>query len=107
MGQKENIRIQKELKKFKAGVSRDFPVQKMYVFGSRARGTAGKFGDIDLLIVSPKFRDLDFIRRGARMYDHWEIDHPVDFLCYSPEEFKRMKNRATIVREAVLHGIEI
>ena len=31
----------------------------------------------------------------------------VDFLCYSPEEFKRMKNRATIVREAVLHGIEI
>jgi hypothetical protein len=41
------------------------------------------------------------------MYDHWEIDHPVDFLCYSPEEFKRMKNRATIVREAVLHGIEI
>jgi len=41
------------------------------------------------------------------MYDYWELDLPVDFLCYTPKEFDKLKNKITIVKEAVENGIEI
>ena len=99
--------IKGKLKNFKEFVNKDFPVNKMYFFGSRAKGKPHKYSDIDLVIVSPKFRKLDFFKRGARMYDHWNLDYPVDFLCYTPEEFNKLKKQVTIVREAVREGIEI
>jgi len=41
------------------------------------------------------------------MYDYWNLNYPVDFLCYSPEEFNKLKKQITIVRGAVENGIEI
>ena len=41
------------------------------------------------------------------MYDYWSLKYPVDFLCYTPEEFNKLKKQITIVREAVENGIEI
>ena len=41
------------------------------------------------------------------MYDYWNLNYPVDFLCYTPKEFNKLKNQITIVREAVRDGIEI
>ncbi|MGD2245789.1 MAG: nucleotidyltransferase domain-containing protein [Candidatus Aminicenantes bacterium] len=105
MAQRNNIIEQ--LKEFKRSVESDFPIKKMIFFGSRITGRSHHWSDIDLIIVSSKFRGLDFVRRGARMYDYWNLDYPVDFLCYSPEEFKRMSGRATIIREAVREGMEI
>lgn len=99
--------IKKKLKGFKESASKDFPINKMYFFGSRAKGKPHRYSDIDLIIVSPKFRRLDFFKRGARMYDYWKLKYPVDFLCYTPEEFNRLKKQITIVREAVKEGIEI
>ena len=79
----------------------------MYFFGSRARGKSHKYSDIDLIIVSPKFKKLNFFKRGARMYDYWNLNYPVDFLCYTPKEFNKLKKQITIVSEAVKEGIEI
>mgnify|MGYP001593293397 CR=1 FL=1 len=103
---KKNI-IEFKLKNFKKSASRDFPISNMYFFGSRAVGKPHRYSDIDLIIVSPKFRKLDFFERGALMYDYWNFDYPVDFLCYTPEEFNKLKKQITIVREAVREGIEI
>jgi hypothetical protein len=50
---------------------------------------------------------MNFFKRGAKMYDYWTLDYPVDFLCYTPEEFNRMKKQITIVKEAVENGIAI
>lgn len=101
------IFIKRELEKFKENVNKAFPIKKMILFGSMARGKPHRYSDIDLIIVSPKFRKLDFFKRGARMYDYWDLRYPVDFLCYTPEEFNKQKNRITIVREAIREGIEI
>ena len=79
----------------------------MIFFGSRAAGKPRRDSDIDLIMVSKKFKRLNFFQRGARMYDYWDLEYPVDFLCYSPDEFKRLRNQATIIREAVKNGIEI
>ena len=104
MGQKAVV---KQLKVFKNTLHKDVPIDKMIFFGSRAKGKFHRDSDIDLVIVSPKFRRLDFFKRGAKMYDYWNINHPVDFLCYTPEEFNKLKKQITIVREAVREGIEI
>lgn len=99
--------IEKQLESFKKKVNRDIPIQKMILFGSRAKGKTGKDIDADLIIVSPTFKKIDFFQRGAAMYNYWDLRLPVDFLCYSPEEFNLLRKRVSIVSEAVKEGIEI
>ena len=99
--------IVKQLKEFKNAVRKDIHINRMIFFGSRARIGFHRDSDIDLVIVSPKFRRLNFFKRGAKMYDYWNLNYPVDFLCYTPEEFNKLKKHVTIVREAVKEGIEI
>lgn len=99
--------IQEKLKLFKKEVNKNYPITKMILFGSRARNRTGRDRDIDLIIVSPKFRKLDFFQRGARMYDYWNLRYPVDFLCFSPEEFEKKKRQVSIVSEAMKEGIVI
>jgi hypothetical protein len=104
MDRKETIRL---LSLFKSKVNKKFPIKRMIFFGSRAGGKPHKDSDIDLIIVSPGFRGLNFFKRGYNMYKFWNYDLPVDFLCYTPEEFERMKKMITIVSHAVKEGIEV
>ncbi len=93
--------------KVRKSISKDFPVEKMIFFGSRASGKPHKWSDIDLIIVSPKFKKMDFIKRGAKMYDYWNLNYPVDFICYTPKEFKTREKQTTLVSQAIKTGIEI
>ena len=95
------------LKKFKEELSNNVPIEKMILFGSRAYGKPHRWSDFDLIIVSKKFRNLDTLKRSLGFYDYWKLNYPVDFLCYTPEEFNKLKKQVTIVREAVKEGIEI
>ena len=104
MGRKKHIDY---LREFKKRLNKNIPTDKVILFGSRVKGKPHRWSDFDLVIVSPKFRKLNFIKRGAKMYDYWIIDYPVDFLCYTPKEFNKLKKQITIVREAVREGIEI
>lgn len=92
---------------FKKRVNKKFPVEEMIFFGSRAIGKHKKHSDIDLIIVSPKFTKYDFIKRGAKMYKFWDFGIPVDFLCYTPGEFERLKGQISIISHAIKHGISI
>ena len=103
----KNKHLTNRLKLFKERVDKDLPIRKIILFGSMASGKSGKDSDVDLIIVSPKFKSMDFFERGAKMYDYWNLRMPVDFLCYTPEEFKKLSKQVTIVSEAVKHGIEI
>ncbi len=104
-GQRKSVIAQLEM--FKQRVDKDIPLEKLILFGSMAKGKTHKWSDIDLIVVSKTFRAMDFFERGAKMYDYWNLKKPVDFLCYTPEEFNKMKKQTTIVREAVREGIEI
>lgn len=105
MGQKKSVL--REVSEFKASLSRELPVDKMIFFGSRARGKAHKWSDVDLVIVSKKFRGKKFRYRPLGFYRHWNSKYAVDFLCYTPEEFEKLRKSVTIVREAEREGIEI
>lgn len=104
MGESEDII--KDLRKFKSRLSKMARVDKMIFFGSRVKGKPHKYSDIDLIVVSPYFRKIK-CGRGAKLYDYWNLSYPVDFLCYTPEEFRKLSKRITIVREAIREGIAI
>jgi len=95
------------LKKFFERLSENFSLQKILLFGSRSSNNFKEESDVDLIIVSSDFEGKNFFERTSKMYDYWELDLPVDFLCYTPKEFDKLKNKITIVKEAVENGIEI
>jgi predicted nucleotidyltransferase len=92
---------------FKNETSKDVPIDKLIFFGSRASGKPKKHSDIDLIIVSKRFNGLKFRRRPLLLYKHWKLDYPVDFLCYTPSEFKKKSREISIVRKAVQTGVAI
>ncbi len=97
----------KSLKKFKQELSSKIPVSEMYLFGSRVHGKPHRWSDFDLVVVSPNFRNKPSFKRALGFRRYWKLDYPVDFLCYTPEEFNKLKRQITLVREAVENGIEI
>lgn len=105
MGKKEDLI--KEIRIFKEKVEEDFSDSKVILFGSMATGKTHKDSDVDLMIVSDRFKNINSIKRASLMYNYWTLRIPVDFLCYTRKEFEERKKRVTIVREAVLNGIEV
>ena len=105
MGKKEAII--KKLGQFEKNISNEFQVDYLLFFGSQARGDSHKDSDIDLVIVSPAFRKQKFFQRAVKLYDYWNLDYPVDFLCLTPEEFAKKKKEIGIIQEAVREGIPI
>ncbi len=101
----------KAITKFKQNISKKIDIQKIILFGSYARGDYTKNSDIDLIIVSSNFKRKKFVKRSWGFYKFWHLDpeikYPVDFLCYTPEEFKKLKKQVSIVSEAIREGIEI
>jgi len=88
-------------------LGKDYNIDRIILFGSMAVGKPNKDSDIDLVIVSKDFEGMNRIQRGASMYNYWPWLIPVDFLCYTPEEFESLKSRVSIVKEAVDSGILI
>ena len=105
MGKKEII-IRK-LKDFRNKLKENVDVKQIIFFGSRASGRSKKDSDIDLVIVSKDFEGKRFRYRPVELYEYWELDYPVDFLCYTPEEFNKLKNQVSIIKDAVETGIII
>jgi hypothetical protein len=96
----------KKLKEFKKRVEKRHDLKLIILFGSRARKKFRKDSDVDLIIVG-KFKGKNSLKRAPELYLEWDLDLPVDFLCYTPEEFNKLKNQVSIVKEAVENGIEI
>ena len=103
MGKKITKEMINGIRRFK----KDVKVEKVILFGSYASGNAKENSDIDLLLVGKKFRNKDFHSRFKGLWLKWKLNFPVDFVCYTPEEFEVRKMEPTIVKEALREGIEI
>lgn len=105
MGRKPHLdqALREGLKKFKEKSG----IDKVIVFGSVAKGEASKHSDVDLVLVDDRFRGKDFFERARGLYKYWDSKYPVDFLCYTPEEFEKLEGQVSIVREAVRTGVSV
>ncbi|MBI2864940.1 MAG: nucleotidyltransferase domain-containing protein [Chloroflexi bacterium] len=65
---------------------------RLYLFGSRARGTASSDSDYDIIAVSHAFAGQRRLGRAPDRYKLWREAGgwgiSLDLHCYSPEEFR-------------------
>ena len=94
-------------KKFVERLKKVYALDRVILFGSRARGDHFKTSDFDFIIVSKNFSSIPFLERLSRMYDYWEEDVDVEAICYTPDEFSRKSREHGIVRRAVEESIGI
>ncbi|MHA1470725.1 MAG: nucleotidyltransferase domain-containing protein [Candidatus Asgardarchaeia archaeon] len=94
-----------EIKEFLRRISKKYKIRRAIIFGSAARGEFGEDSDVDLIIVSDFFKDKSPLERPVPLYLEWDLDYPVDFICYTIEEFEKIKKRPSIVKIALEEGI--
>lgn len=78
--------------------------EKILLFGSRVKGNARESSDIDVIIVSKAFYDIPFIKRMALMIKKVRFKKHIDFICYTPDEFDRIKNSSTLIIDALSYA---
>jgi len=79
-------------------------IEKVYLFGSYARGTALKDSDIDIAIVSKDFSGDRFADRRRVVPLRRKIDRRLEPMPYTPDNFKE---NDPLVVEILSNGIEI
>jgi predicted nucleotidyltransferase len=73
--------------------------QRIYLFGSHARGEADEHSDVDLVVI--KESELPFFDRLREAAACVEPSWPVDLLVYTPAEFERMEREGNAFVELV------
>ncbi|NHI94994.1 MAG: nucleotidyltransferase domain-containing protein [Candidatus Lokiarchaeota archaeon] len=84
-----------------------FKPVKILLFGSRAKGTATEDSDLDIIIVSDFFEPIPFLERMPIVLKLIAFPKHVDIICYSEKEFLNLKNKSSILIDALKHGIEL
>ena len=96
--------VQKKITEMVRRIAERFHPEKIILFGSHARGTAGPDSDVDLLVVMHV--------QGSRRQKATEIDLsladreiPLDLLVVTPEQFDRDRDMiGTVIRPAAHEG---
>jgi len=102
--------IEKVIKTYLKELSSRIKVKKVILFGSALRGRITKDTDIDLLIVSPSFSEMDTNERFDLLYT--SRTHPLtqrvamDIFGLTPEEYQEAST-VSIVGEVKETGREV
>lgn len=94
-----------KVRKFIEKVKEVFEPERIILFGSRARGEELKESDYDIIIVSEKFKGINFVKRMEKVYELWDLDERADIICYTIEEFEKKKKQIGLVKKAVEEGL--
>jgi|SRR3989344_1714393 len=105
MGTKTDVKL---LKPFIRAVKKEFAPAQIILYGSRAKGTAHKDSDYDIIVISPAFKHMNFLDRGAKLYYmKRNVRAAMDIIGYTPEEFKKQSKKITLIREIAQTGKDI
>jgi len=95
------------VKVFKEKVKDRYGIKRVILFGSAGRGEIREGSDIDLLIVVKK----PVKKLVSKLLIEWHvsqgINHPVDFLDYTEEEFDKASKGITLASVALKEGMEV
>jgi predicted nucleotidyltransferase len=75
---------------------------KIILHGSVARDQVWVGSDIDLIVVAKS--ELDFKERMFHFHRELKSKEPVEMFVYTPDEFKRMLERSSFIRQATQEG---
>lgn len=105
MAQTTDSRLEEFRSEFLPKLVAVFAPTLVLAFGSRARGEGLRHSDLDLLIVSERFRGVRWLDRPVRVLEALDLPFGADLLCYTPEEYQRKRQELGIVRRASEEGI--
>lgn len=97
----------KLLTRFARWLRKRYHIDRLILFGSRARGEQLLHSDYDIIIVSPDFARLPFVKRAGKIIRDFDSPMNVELLCYTPEEFELKRSQISIVSEALRHGVDL
>lgn len=90
-----------ESEKIAAQIINKYAPERIFLFGSSARGTAKKNSDIDLCII---MNTTNKRRLLADLYYNIASEKPVDFLLYTPAEWDQCISDKTSFAYKILHS---
>ena len=96
--------IEEIIHKFIALIQKETRLLKVFLYGSHAKGIAGKWSDIDLAVVSPDFSEDLFEERIKLMKLALGVDDRIEPSPFRPEDFNQNN---PLVHEISESGIEI
>ncbi len=93
-------KLHKKITEFIAKLKSQVKVKRVYLFGSVARDDFNEGSDIDLAIIGD-FKER-FLDRAGRILEMTEL--PIEPLCYTEEEFDKMKKQGNPFVKEILKG---
>lgn len=83
----------------------EWRAQDVLLFGSRVRGDADEWSDLDVVVVSETFEAMRFIDGPSAVWR--ALDRPIglEMLCYTPEQFQRKRRGPGVLARACREGI--
>lgn len=97
----------KILENFKKRLEKKINLDRLILFGSRARNDAREDSDMDLIIVSKDFEGQKSFRRPVEFYFEWDSDYNTDIICLTPKELEIKRKQIGIIKTALKEGINI
>lgn len=99
-------KVEKEIFEYVANLRKDrLPIKKVILFGSYAKGKQRKWSDIDLCVISPRFKNpwkaMEYLWLKREISDPRYAIEPVGF---SPKDFRE---GSSLINEIKQTGIEI
>ena len=100
------IKNEKDVRIISDLISKNFPIEKIILFGSYAKGTNTVESDIDIcLLTNGEIKKLNLVREiRKKLYSH--VSKPLDLLIYKTDEFyERANTLQSIEKEIIDHGV--
>lgn len=99
-------KVKKEIIKYIAGLKKDrLPIDKVILFGSYAKGAQHKWSDIDICVISPKFKNAwkatGYLWSKRQITD---IRYAIEPVGFNPKDYKE---GSSLINEIKKTGIEI
>ena len=107
MGRQTTPQVIRRLQALKRRLQRRIRVDRMVLFGSRARGDWLLTSDADVMIVSPDFAGRRFVNRSADILRHWGGRVDLEVFCYTPAEIAERRHEIGIIAQALKEGRRI
>ncbi|MDI7266765.1 MAG: nucleotidyltransferase domain-containing protein [Myxococcota bacterium] len=95
------------LRRFLGRVNARFPLDAAFVGGSRVRGDELVESDYDLVLVSPAFAALPWIRRIEATAAEWDLTAPADLFAFTGDELARKRTEIGSVAEIMKDAIPV
>jgi predicted nucleotidyltransferase len=94
----------KIMKSFVKKLGRKFKIDKVILFGSRARGDNFVNSDFDIIVVSDDFEGQHFLDRIPKVLELWNFPYDLEPLCYTTKEFVKAK-QSSLIKLALKEGV--